>query len=142
MKDKKMEERFKDFAARFVYAYWEVVKSGTFAMPPNEPVEESLEELLGRVSHSTEIQNSTNRSAPIYNVRMEDTLGDWWLFSFRDVSGTWELTGASAKSDDKKNPHDLLGAVYAGWFRPFLTHVTELATKRVGIEPGGGTLRR
>ncbi len=122
-----MRSRFDAFAERFVRMYWEVVKERAFPMPPNEPVEESLDELLARVSHATEIQEAGSWADQVYKLRMTDACGDWWLFTFRQNSGGFELAGASAKSDDEREPHDLLGPVYAKWFRPFLAHVTELA---------------
>ncbi|RPI78518.1 MAG: hypothetical protein EHM45_06260 [Desulfobacteraceae bacterium] len=133
-----MESRFDQFARRFVRAYWETVKADIFAMPPNEPVEESLEELLAAVSHETEMENERRQSTPVFRLRMTHRLGDWWLFCFRDGSRGWELLAASARSNDEQKPHDLLGPAYDRWFRPFLAHVTELARKKDVIEPQSG----
>ena len=47
--------KFDDFAQRFVREYWGVVKNGIFPMPPNEPVEEPLDEILAQVSYETEL---------------------------------------------------------------------------------------
>ncbi len=65
---------------------------------------------------------------------MTNRSGDWWLFSFRDGSSGWELVAASARSDDERRPHDLLGSVYGKWFRPLLVHVAKLAARKDGIE--------
>ena len=46
---------FESFARNFIRAYWQTVKSGTFSMPPNEPVQETVDELLAEVSHSTSV---------------------------------------------------------------------------------------
>src|SRR6202008_1649762 len=43
--------RFEVFAAEFVRAYCETVKSRDFPMSPNEPVEETVDELIAAVSH-------------------------------------------------------------------------------------------
>lgn len=123
-----IQSSFEPFAHAFVRGYWETVKSGRFAMPPDEPVEETIEELLSLISHETD---STPGSAA-YTLRMISTHGDWWLFTFRNPKGEWELVGASARSDTDK-PHDLLGPVYSGHFGPFLRHVTKLANERTNI---------
>lgn len=135
-----MESEFDQFALRFVRVYWKTVKAGTFVMPPNEPVEEALEKLLAAVSFQTEPGNECGQSAPVHRIRMTTRLGDWWLFSFRGGSSGWELIGASARSDDERKSHDLLDPAYATWFRPFLTHVTALATRKDGIGPQGTDL--
>jgi hypothetical protein len=120
---------FDRFAAMFVRKYWETVKSGAFPMPPDELVEETLEELLSDVSHQTELKSASGRGGPEYFLRMMSTHGDWWLFTFRGNGRAWELVGASASSDNQ-TPHDLLGAVYSQYFEPFLRHVTEAANGR------------
>lgn len=119
---------FETFAQRFVRAYWETLKSGAFPMPPDEPIDETVEELLSAVSHRTELNES--RGCPILNVQMTDTLGDSWLFSFRETAGTWMIFGCSAKSDDEQNPHDLLGSIYEPYFGAFLRHVTSIANEK------------
>jgi hypothetical protein len=119
--------RFEPFAVEFVRAYWQTVKDGDFSMPPNEPVEESLDELLSTISHETQLEPLSSHRQLIYKLRMTQTLGSWWLFSFREKARTWELVASTAKSDDDENPHDLLGPVYSRWFESFLRHVTEVA---------------
>ena len=118
---------FEAFARDFVRAYWRTVKSGGFPMPPNEPVEETLEELLSAVSYSTEVQPSSHGSGLSYELLMTNTLGDWWHFTFRGTTGGWSLVGCSARSDDDSAPHDLLDTVYSHYFEPFLRHVTNVA---------------
>jgi hypothetical protein len=127
--DASVHSRFDRFAATFVRKYWEIVKSGAFPMPPDEPVEETAEELLSDVSHQTEVRSASSRGGPACALRMTNTHGDWWLFTFRDNGRAWELVGASASSDNQ-TPHDLLGAVYSQYFEPFLRHVTEAANGR------------
>lgn len=119
--------RFESFARDFVRAYWQTVKSGNFSMPPNEPVEETVDELLAAVSHETEIDTSSTHSGRVFKVRMTNTQGDWWIFSFREISGTWNLVACSARSGEDGKPHDLLDTVYSQYFGPFLRHVTEAA---------------
>lgn len=133
--DTDIRSHWESFARRFVREYWAVVKAGTFSMPPNEPVEESLPELLARVSYTTEYEGLAGQDDGLYKLRMADTLEGWgwWLFSFRHNGGRWKVVGCSARSDDEKRPHDLLGPVYAKWFEPFLAHVTERATRNEGI---------
>lgn len=121
------QTRFESFARDFVRAYWQTVKSGTFSMPPDEPVEETVDELLAAVSHETEIGTSSNHSGPLFKIRMTNRLGDWWIFIFREISPAWNLVGCSARSGEDGKPHDLLGPVYSQYFEPFLRHVTEAA---------------
>src|SRR5436309_2660435 len=45
---------FESFSSAFVRAYWQTVKGGKFSMPPDEPVEETVEELVSSVSRETE----------------------------------------------------------------------------------------
>jgi hypothetical protein len=118
--------RFELFAQEFVRKYWETVKSGAFPMPPNEPIEETVEELLSGVSHQTELKPASARGGPSYVLRMMGTYGSWWLFTFRDSGRARELVGASAPSDNQ-TPHELLGPVYSQYFEPFLRHVTKAA---------------
>ena len=121
------QTRFALFSRDFVFAYWQTVKSGAFPMPPNKPIEETLEELLALVSYTTEIQPSLGRPESSYSLRMASKHGDWWLFTFHVSSAGWTLLGCSAPSSDKSKPHDLLGPVYSRYFEPFLRHVTNAA---------------
>lgn len=122
------QETFSSFARGFVRAYWQTVKGGEFPMPPNEAVEETVEELLSAVSHSTEVQPSSGRSGVLYELRMTSKHGDWWLFTFRATAAGWTLVGSSARSDDDSEPHDLLDSVYSQYFEPFLRRVTDAAS--------------
>jgi hypothetical protein len=122
---------FELFAVAFVRNYWDTVKSGDFPMPPHEPVEETIEELLSAVSHQTETSESAaHRGACV--LRMMNTHGDWWVFTFRDRGPAWEIVEASSGSGDHP-PHDLLGPTYAPYFEPFLRHVTSAANDAKGI---------
>jgi len=114
---------FENFASAFVHAYWQTVKSGDFPMPPNEAIEETLEELLSAVSYSTDVQTPEISC----KLLMTGQHGDWWHFAFRGTDHGWSLVGCSARSDDDSNPHDLLGPVYSRYFGPFLRHVTKVA---------------
>jgi hypothetical protein len=93
-------------------------------MPPGEPVDESIEELLSQVSHRTEFHSGSN----LHVIHMERASGDWWRFTFQAGGGGWELVGASAPSASEI-PHDLLGPVYAHYFAPFLRHVERVANE-------------
>jgi len=119
-----MAPAFDTFAQDFVRRYWETVKLGTFPMPPNEPVEESLEELLSAVTFETEPSQKTKGD---YLLTMRSKLGDWWRFTFRESAHRWEVIGCSASSEVPSRPHDLLDSVYGQYFGPFLRHVTENA---------------
>ena len=121
---------FDVFAGEFVRAYWETVKSGDFPMPPDEPVEETLEELLADVSHTTEVLSPCTRSEASRSLHMSNTYGDWWAFQFRESVEGWKLVSAAARSDDDTRPHDLLDVVYRPYFGPFIRHVTEVANKK------------
>ncbi len=121
------QTRFASFAQNFVRSYWLTVSNGDFPMPPNEPVEETLDELLSEVSHTTEVSTSSGRSKVSYKLLMTSKHGDWWLFKFSDNAPGWRLVGCEAKSEDKTKPHDLLGPFYSQHFEPFLRHVTDTA---------------
>jgi hypothetical protein len=126
---------FERFAERFVRAFWETVKSGEFPMAPNEPVEETVEELLANVSRETEYFGANSGlNGPSYLLRMTGTYGDWWHFTFRDRHGNWQLVGATAKSDGE-TPHDLFGPVYSEHLASFLRHVTEVANQGTSADP-------
>ena len=55
-------------------------------MPPNEPVQETVEELLSEISHETYCIHASSS----YDLRMMNTHGDWWLFTFRGAKEQWE----------------------------------------------------
>jgi len=124
------QERFARFAQQFVRAYWETVKRGEFNMPTNEPVEESVEELLAAISHETSVEPPIGKGRSLYRLRMEGAYGNWWLFGFHDLMKTWALVAASVRSDKDASPHDLLEGFYSAYFGPFLRRVTELANAR------------
>jgi len=117
-----LETNFEQFVAAFVHAYWSTIKNGDFPMPPDEPVDESLEELLSSVSFTIESGNGLD-----HKFRMTGEAGDWWRFGFYCQNENWKLVRASARSEKKHSPHDLLDQVYAPHFRPFLEHVTDQA---------------
>lgn len=123
----------KKFAAEFVRAYWEIAKSNEFSMPPNEPVEETVEELLAAVSHKVESDSPATGVKPSCKIHMWGQSGDWWDFGFKKTTDGWSLVDAAARSDDDTRPHNLLGTEYAPYFEPFLRHVTEVANKRAGV---------
>jgi hypothetical protein len=58
--DRSVSSDFERFAEWFLRAYWETVKRNAFPMPPNEPVEETAEELLSDVSHETKFRPVSN----------------------------------------------------------------------------------
>ena len=124
-------DRFELFAQAFVRVYWETVKSQRFSMPPDEPVEKTVEELLSEISYSISSEQSQAESEVPYGLLMKNTYGDWWLITFRRTSTGWRSVGFSAPSDDPSKPHDLLDAVYSPYFKPFLEHVTRIAIAEV-----------
>ncbi len=123
--------RFELFAEAFVRTYWATVKSGDFPMPPDEPVEETLEELLSDILRETTLSPSSDRCGLTGELRMTSRHGDWWLFQFREIESQWTLQKASAASDSHQ-PHDLLGPDYAADFKPFLRHIERLANVVTG----------
>jgi hypothetical protein len=132
-----LDAAFDQFASTFVREYWTVIKDGTFSMPPDEPVEESVEELIAAVSYAAEGNGARNRQEQRYTFRMTGEMGDWWMFGFECRSGAWNLLSASASSDKKNSPHDLLDSVFESYFRPLLEHVTTQANKasEQGVDP-------
>jgi len=127
------QEDFASFARQFVQSYWETVKNGDFPMPPNEPVEETVEELIADVSYTTELMNAADKSSALYELVMTSRLGDWWRFGFQRDPAGWNLVKCAARSDDDAQPHDLLDAVYSQYFNPFLMHITDAANLRKRI---------
>ena len=123
---------FEEFAAEFVRTYWQTVKSRKFSMPPDEPAEETVEELLTTISHKVETDLPLTRSNTSCKLHMSAQSGDWWSFRFQNTADGWRLVDAAARSDDPTKPHDLLDAAYAPYFEPFLRHVSEVANKRTG----------
>ena len=112
---------FEAFAERFVRCYWETVKAQTFSMPPDEPIEESIDEILSCVTSNTE------RVGADHILFMNSGDWAWWKYVFRSTSDGWMVTGCSARSLDPSVPHDLLAPPYDHWFRPFLIYVTQCA---------------
>lgn len=122
---------FEPFAAKFVRAYWETVKSSAFPMPPNEPVKETVDELLSDISIKTRSARDPGNESDSFQLSMVNESGDSWRFLFQSAfDGAWQLVGASTQPEGEKQAHDLLGPVYAEWFTPFLRHVTEVANLR------------
>lgn len=119
------------FAVEFVRAYWETVKSNSFAMPPNEPIEETVEELIAGVSHTIEMDSPCS-GLNVFKLHMADQHGSWWNFHFQKTAKIWSLVGATARSDDDTKPHNLLDEFHVAFFGPFLKHTTEVANRRTG----------
>lgn len=114
---------FEEFAALFIRAYWQTVKDRRFPMPPAEPIEETLEQLLSAVSVDITDENFGK------TIMMKSKYGDWWRFTFRAGTHEWIVGSCHAKSLDPQSPHDLLAPPYEGHFRPFLDHVSKIANK-------------
>lgn len=112
---------FAAFAERFVRFYWETVKSQKFSMPPDEPPEESIDEILSGVTSSTE------KVGADHVLFMKSGEWAWWRYVFRSTADGWMITAGSARSLDPSVPHDLLAPPYDHWFGPFLTYVTQCA---------------
>jgi len=126
---------FECFASAFVVAYWSAVKDGAFPIPPDEPVEESLEELLSAVSYTTDGKGQE------YTLRTTRDQGDWWMFGFRPHGGAWNLLRASARSGKNNPAHNLLGVVYEPYFRPLLEYATTRANKDTEVSGATGGQR-
>ncbi|MFG0262697.1 MAG: hypothetical protein ACF788_09935 [Novipirellula sp. JB048] len=124
---------FASFANRFVRSYWQTVKSGDFPMPPNEPIEETVEELIAEISFTTGVRDAPKNISVVYEVLMTSRLGDWWSFGFRHDPDGWQLIECTARSDDESKPHDLLNAAHSEYFRLFLAHVTDAANSTHSI---------
>lgn len=97
-------------------------------MPPNEPVEETVEELISDVSHESEFRPGSTVEGRLHLLRMTLKCGDWRHFNFQARNQHWQLVGASAKSR-RRDAHDLLGSVYSPYFGPFLRHVADVANQ-------------
>ena len=122
-----LKSNFDLFASKFVHAYWNTVKNNTFPMPPDEPIIETLDALLSKISHITEIEKHTPPLESLFRIRMANTDGDWWLFSFHVVNDEWVPVACLAKSDHDEKPHNLLGPQYSQLFQSFLTHVATVS---------------
>lgn len=124
------QEDFDAFAGRFVRIYMKTVKSGEFPMPPYEPVQESVEELIADVSYSIEPNVTAEGGSAVFELHLTSKLGDWWRFGFKRDPKRWKLINCTARSDDEAQPHDLLDAVYSQYFRPLLVHATDVANSQ------------
>ena len=124
---KELCDGFERFAQAFVVTYWSTVKEGRFRMPPEEPVQETLEELLAVVSFTAERRQ----------IVMSTLHGDCWSFGFKLKGIEWMLTKATTGGKKKKSQIDLLGPVYGPQFSPFLTFVLNQAIKNSeqGVPP-------
>jgi hypothetical protein len=106
----------RDFARRFVTAYWQDVKDHAEELPPGEPVEETVAELLARVSW--EVQ----RDRKGLTIIMRDQLGDEWYFRFKKADDVWTITSFATDHMD-----DLLSPPYDRYFVPMLDRVMRSA---------------
>jgi hypothetical protein len=120
------EDTFERFARRFVVAYWETVKRGVIDMPPNEPVGETLEELLSAVTFVADFRRESRTNEAFGRLHMTGALGAWWHFEFQLANDQWQIIEATAKSDSE-TPRNLLGGIFSS----FLGHVVEAANNEV-----------
>lgn len=92
-------------------------------MPPDEPVEETLEQLLSSVTVDIAEEDYSK------TIMMKSKHGDWWQFTFRTDACEWRISSCHAKSLDPESPHDLLVPPYDRYFQPFLDYVTKTANR-------------
>lgn len=114
---------FEAFAGQFVRCYWATVKAQTFPMPPEAPIEDSLEGILSRVSWTLEAVDKG------FGLLMKSGDGSWWRYVFRATPDGWLLMAGTARSPQPSVPRDLLGPLYAQSFKPFLAYVTATANR-------------
>ena len=107
---------FEEFAECFVRCYWQDVKDH----PDLEPVEESLQELLNNMTWKISSLFGTQK------IKMKNTDGDKWSFSFRPENDYWKLTALSS------NGKNLLAAPYDDYFLSMINRT--VAATRVEIE--------
>ncbi len=115
-------DKFDQFAKRFVYFYWKDVANNESDMPPNEPCEESLEEILADITW--EITQAQDR----YFLAMRCVSSDdgWW-FDFSWKRNSWASVAAKVGSPPNYDRVDLLDDLYKKWFGPFLQKAIDRA---------------
>ena len=119
-----IDDSFRRFAKRFVRHYWEEVASSD-----DVPTWESLPE-SGRVQPLHEIVYETSchhttgpASGNICSLRMMNTAGNVWRFTFSRKNRRWHLITATSGSADNDAHVNLLDDQYEHWFRPFLERI-------------------
>ncbi len=92
-------------------------------MPPNEPVEESIEELLAGISYEIKLASPSGVRASHFTLQMNSKIGDWWRFGFKSKGSRWEVVEFSAPAEKQGETHDLLAPPYDQHFKRFLEYI-------------------
>ncbi len=122
---------FEEFATVFVETYWETARANKFPMPPNEPVEESLENILESISIKTATHSLPGSAVETHTLRMTGDAGSWWEFTFRGTASNWSIIDFTAPSQIPRTPHHLLEPPYDEYFRPFIDHVVSVTHRKM-----------
>lgn len=112
---------FTVFCQRFVRNYWDEIAQGSLELPGSEPCEQSLEELLTEIEFSSSCEDDGDRkNLGLFILRMTNTAGDVWRFTFRAKNGQWAIQSATSGSPSNDARVNWLDEVYSQWFRPLL----------------------
>ena len=111
-----LNNHFAAFARRFVHHYWDDVSRGVSDMSPNEPREQSLDELLAKVKLET-FSIPGLFGSDRFVLRMIRDSGETWRFTFKRTKVRWAIVKATAGSAPQDNRVNLLGSIYSRSFR-------------------------
>ncbi|MFK5921466.1 MAG: hypothetical protein QM496_04760 [Verrucomicrobiota bacterium] len=118
-----------NFSDLLVRNYWATIRSNRFPMPPNEPVEESVEEILADISY----QFKADSNASYFTLQMNSKLGEWWRFGFKASGGHWELIEFVVPSEKRDEHRDLLAPPYGEHLRSFLDYIVSASNAERSI---------
>ena len=119
--------QFDEFASAFVRKYWQDVADNVDKLPPYEPCDESVDDILATISYTTSHEDISGQSSKAFVLRMMATSGSIWRFAFKERAGRWSLLAAVANDETDEHRVDLLGEYYGETFRPILERITNLA---------------
>lgn len=121
--------RFDEFVARFMRIYWQDVIDNNHKLPPYEPCEESLDEILAETKYETSHERAVDNTGQIFVLRMFAQLGSTWRFIFTHRAGRWQILEAFANDESDEHRCDMLDETYGQYFRESLERTTAQATR-------------
>ncbi len=113
---------------------WQDVVDNNWKLPPYEPCNETVDELLATIKCSTSREIAVGQSDKIFVLRMMATSGSIWRFVFKNKSGEWNLIAAIANDETEEHRVDLLDDDYGEIFHPKLERIIKLATTETPLE--------
>jgi hypothetical protein len=119
---------FQDFADRFVRMYWQNVIDNNHKLPPYEPVDQTIDEVLADTKVSTSQEIAIGQPLKVCVLRMFASSGSTSRFVFATMAGRWKLLQAFANDETDEHRCDMLDEYYGQYFRESLERITALAT--------------